>query len=406
MPNAIKIALKLLLLMAVTAGLALAMYWLFIRKPPSISEPTPPGDETTGGGLPQAGAGEPGGGGGAGAAGGGTGTLPPSAVADGGVTSVVTLTSAGVTSPTVTSTGRVAYYDQNDGRFYTINNNGNVEALSSAQFSQAQNVTFAPETDAVVVEFPDGSNIVYNFSSGQQVSMPNHWEGFSFAANGTEIAGKSIGSDPSNRTLIVTAADGSNTRVLAALGANDKSVDVNWSPNGEIIGFSKTGGAGSAFGQNQVFMIDKNGQDAGMLLVNGSNFKAKWSPDGSHLLYSVADGGDGFRSSLWFSDTTGDSRGGVRVRVGVKTAVDKCTFASASVAYCAVPTDMPTGGGITPALVTAPDNVYKIELPSGRASLLAIPAVETRMTNLSVSADGSELYYTDDRGRLNYLRLR
>lgn len=396
--------LKLVLLVVVTIGLAFTLYWLFIRRPPSINEPTTPDTETPGN-LPGSGPGTPGGGGTTPDTS-GPGVLEPSPVADGGETAVVTLTSSNITSPTVTSSGRVAYYDPNDGRFYTINNNGNVEALSTAQFAAADNVTFAPDAGAAVVEFPDGSNIVYDFDSGQQVTMPAHWEDFSFSSDGSEIAGKSVGSDPSNRTLIVTSADGSNTRVLAALGENDDQVQVNWSPDGQIVGFSKTGGAGSAFGQNQIFLIDESGQDAGLLLVNGSNFSGLWSPDGSHMLYSVADAGDNYRSSLWYSDTTGDSRGGVRKRLSVKTSVNKCTFASASLVYCAVPTDMPAGGGSSSALVTANDNLYKIELPSGRASLIAVPAVATKMTNLQVSADGAELYYIDSRGRLNYLRLR
>jgi hypothetical protein len=401
-----QIALKLVGLIAITGLMGLGLYLLFFTKSPSIAPPNPDDEPTGSPGLPTAGTGVPGSGNPDGTTPDPTpGGLPASPVADGGLTQTTILTTSGVMQPTITSNGTVAYYDPRDGKFYTINDEGEVELLTTATFPSAQSIVFATDASAAVIEFPDGSNVVYDFESGAQTTMPSHWEDFSFTADGNTLATKSIGNDPSNRSLVVTAADGSSTQVIAALGNNDDEVIVDWSPTGEIVGFSKTGNAGSAFGQNEIYLLGADGEAAGVLIVNGTNFSGLWSPDGANLLYSVADAGDDYRASLWYGDSQGDRAGDTRLRLSLKTTADKCTFASSTLAYCAVPATMPAGGGSAPSLVTAPDSVYSISFPSGRSTLVAIPDVNTQMSNLSVSEDGNQLYYTDAAGRLGFIQL-
>ena len=408
MSERIKMVLKLLALIGITALIGLLLFTLFFGGSPNVPGPSNEPEETiSGGGLPSAGDAVPG-------LGGtptpndtnGDGRLDASPVADGGLTESRLLTTSAIKEPIVTTSGTVTYYDPRDGRFYTIDENGNVKLLSQATFPEAQAITFSHDATSAVMEFPDGSNVIYNFQSGSQVTLPSHWVDFSFSDDGREVASKSIGSDPSNRTLTITTADGSNTRVIAALGANDDQVDVSWSPDGNIVGFSETGLGGNAFGQNEVYLIGEDGEAAGVLVVNGSNFQNIWSPNGVNLLYSVADAGDDYRASLWYADSRGDRGGGVRLRLSIKTTASKCTFASATLAYCAVPLEMPAGGGATPSLIRATDALYSIDLPSGRTTLEAQPATPTKMTNLSVSPDGADLFYTDSAGRLNLMRLK
>lgn len=407
MSDRLKMVLKLVGLLGVTALIGFGLYSLFFRGGPSVPEPTPePGEGTTSDGFPIAGEAEPGTNAPTPGDADGDGRLDAAPIADGGVTRVTVLTTAGVTQPTVNNNGDVAYYDPQDGRFYTIDENGNVKLLSQTTFPQAEAVTFSKQAQSAVIEFPDGSNVLYDFNSNSQVTLPNHWEDFSFSDDARTIASKSIGADPSNRTLTLTTADGSNTKVIAVLGSNDDQVDVSWSPDSKIVGFSETGLGGNTFGQNQVYLIGQDGEAAGVLIVNGSNFQNIWSPNGTNLLYSVADAGDDYRASLWYSDSRGDRGGAPRLRLSIQTTASKCTFASATLAYCAVPNEMPAGGGSSPALVTAPDSIYSVEFPSGRTSLVAQPEFPTRMTNLSVSPDGRNLYYTDYVGRLNALRLK
>jgi hypothetical protein len=394
--------------LAITGLMGLFLYFLFFNQGPDIVPTTDtPTDQTPGTntGLPQADTGTP-----------GTGTtpgddnqsgsLPVSPVANGGVTKTTQLTNARIISPTPTPNGDLAYYDPRDGKFYTIDDGGNVVTLSQQQFPAAESVTFSDQADQAVIEFPDGSNIVYNFSQGKQVTLPAHWEDFSFSKDGNSLATKSVGNDPSNRSLVITSADGSSAQSIAALGDNQDRVDVNWSPDGDIVGFSKTGGGGSAFGQNEVYLIGTDGEASGVLIVNGSNFKNLWSPNGANLLYSVADAGDEYRASLWYGDALGDRRGDTRMRLSLKTTANKCTFASDTLAYCAVPLEMPAGGGSAPSLIKSGDLLYSVSFPSGRSNLVAIPEKETEMSDLHVTPDGNQLYYTDTFGRLNVMQLK
>lgn len=331
------------------------------------------------------------------------GILEPSPIATGGPTFTQQLTTSGVSSPNV-SGNTVAYYDPNDGRFYTIDSEGNVVALSDAQFPQAETVVISNNAQSAAIEFPDGSNVLYNFTTETQTTLPNHWEDFDFSPAADQVVTKSIGIDPNNRSLVVTSADGTRTQVIAALGTNDDDVQVNWSPNNQIVGFSETGSVQTGFGRRQIYLISQDGEEAGGLIVEGGNFSALWSPTGSHILYSVADFANDNRPSLWYTNATGQV-GSERTKFPLETWVEKCTFSDANTVYCAVPRAVVNESGLDQNLITSADDVYAIDLRSGRTSLLASPVLNLSMFNLFVSEDGSTLYFTDNLGRLNSMRL-
>lgn len=391
-----------------TITIALGLYAVFFRSAVENISQTGSTTTTTPGTLPNAGTGTAGGGttGGGTTNGSGTTTLTPSKTANGGATFTTLLTNTAVKSPTVTSDGSVAYYNPADGKFYTVDANGNTVAMSQQTFPKADNVTFNTGATEAVIEYPDGSNVVYNFDTAKQVTLPTHWEDFSFSNSGDQIAAKSIGADESNRALVVTSADGSSTTVVASLGANDDKVTVNWSPDSSVLAFSATGGVTSgSFGRQEIYLVSPTGSASGALYVDGTNFHAIWATDGKHLLYSVADPNNAYKAALWYADSRGDRNGDSRRKMGIETTVDKCTFTSATIAYCAVPREMPAGGGSSSSLVTSPDDLYKLDVSTGIARLVAIPASDTQMFSLSVSEDGSSLYYSDAAGRVNLIRL-
>jgi hypothetical protein len=402
-----KLFLRLALFLGATLLIGFALYSFFFAKTPSvIIEEPPQGGETTGGSLPGADEGTSSGTGGTGTSSGGSGQLPPSQVANGGKTVTTELTTSGITSPHITENGTVAYYDPADGRFYTIDENGDANPLSLAAFPSAEDVVFNNDASAVVVEFPDGSNIVYDFDTAEQVTLPSHWEEFSFSTDGSEIASKSVGTDPSNRALVIASADGSSTKVITALGANDDKVSVSWSSESAIVGFSQTGSSTSIFGQHQIYPIGEDGEASGVITVNGTNYQNIWAPNGKFILYSIADAGDDYRPSLWYVDAKGDRNGTTRLRLGVQTTVDRCAFFDDTTLYCGVPTETPAGSGSSTEILNGPDYLYKISLPLGNAELIAIPSVSTVIKNISISTDESILYYTDARDKLNFIRLK
>ncbi len=387
----------------ISIGIAIALYLVFFRTPAQTDEEIITGEDLVTG-LPTAEEGTP-------------STISPeepeelvaSEVARGGLTAVTSLTTGRISSTSINPDGSsMNYYDPSDDRFYRINEDGTATQLSDQKFPDVDSVAWANQGDKAVIEFPDGSNVVYNFETEVQVTLPNHWEDFDFSPSGSEIITKSLGVDPNNRWLVITSDDGTRTQGIAALGNNEDEVQVNWSPNDQVIAFSDTGPAQTGFGRKMILPIGKNEENYKGLIVEGFGFEALWSPRGDRVLYSVASHGDDYKPSLWLVDGSGEDMGDDRRNLGIETWVDKCTFSSASSILCAVPQGLPNNSGIQRALADGTfDYVYEIDINSGVSSLLAIPDENVSMESLTLSDDGSTLYFTDaDSGILQMIKLQ
>ncbi|MBT4857155.1 hypothetical protein HON52_03110 [Candidatus Uhrbacteria bacterium] len=332
-----------------------------------------------------------------------TGQLP-SSVADGGETFTQRLTSSAITEPTIIG-DTILFYDPRDGLFYMIDSSGELIAITDQSFAGAETVTIANSGTKAALEFPDGSNIIYDLESGEQTTLPSHWEEFEFSEDGEEVANKSLTVDSNSNALIVSSSEGSQTQVVAGLGKNEAKVTVSVSPNNNVVAFSETGETQSGFGRAQIYLIDYNGEAMGSLIVEGGNFSAIWSPSGNDILYSVSLASAGDTPSLWYTNATG-SVGSDRERIDLNTWVEKCTFKDEATIICAAPREVTAGSGLDHRLIDGTDDVYEVTLATGRVKLLASPVLDIQMENLSVSDDESILYFTDSLGRLNFMRLK
>jgi len=403
----VKQLLLILLFAGSSIGIAVALYFMFFAPSTPGAEQTVPGQTAGTGTLPTSGAGTP------------RPTTPTTPttptdlgdlVADGGVTQTNQLTTGRVSNVALSGDGQNAnFYNPNDGKFYTIDAEGNIVALSNTKFPEAESVEWNGDADKAVIEFPDGSNIVYDFGSETQVTLPKHWEDFEFSPTSDEIVAKSMGLDPNNRWLVVSNADGSNVQSLHALGENADKVTVAWSPNDQVIAFSDTADQPAGGLDRQIILpVGKGEENYPGLTVEGLFFTPNWSPDGKKLLYSVVGDYSDNKPLLWIVDATPATMGENRRSLGINTWADKCVFASSSVAYCAVPQSLPANGGMQRVLYEdLPDSLYKIDLSKGSSTLVAIPADDTTMNNLSVTEDASLLYYTNGAtGTLESIRLK
>jgi hypothetical protein len=329
-------------------------------------------------------------------------------IADGSITQTIELTTSDVEGVTVGSSG-VSFYNPSDGRFYTMNADGEMIKMSDQQFPQAETIEWNKDADKAVIEFPDGSNVVYNFDTETQVTLPSHWEDFDFSATTDEIIAKSIGIDPDNRWLVVSNANGTNIQAIHALGDNANKVDVSWSPNNQVIAFADTAtGTTGAFDRKTILPVGMNDENLPGLTVEGIGFDSIWSPNGKQILYSVSGDYSDYKPLLWIVDGTATTMGENRKSLGVNTWVDKCTFYSNTTIYCAVPSGLPANAGIQRAAYnTLPDTLYKIDLTSGRTSLIAIPDSSTPMYDLFVADNESAIYFTNGyTGNLEMIRLK
>lgn len=294
-----------------------------------------------------------------------------------------------------------AYYDKNTGKFFKIDENGLRKQMSDQIFPDASNVIMSNDANKAIIQFPDGSNISYDFTKQQQYTLPKEGKDFSFNSDGGQIAYKFMASDPENRYLVSSGADGSNFKLIEPLGAEDANVQVNWSPTGQVAAlFRKSVDAD----RQEVYFIGTQGENFKSMITPGRDFKGEWSPQGDRLLFSVYTPDADYKPTLWIVEAQGDRIGYNRKDLGVETWADKCTFdKGGTTAYCGVPQNLPQGAGLVKELADKiPDTMYKIDLRTG--AKIPISNVVGRFTvdKIFLSSDGKTLYYTDKQTGFAY----
>ena len=165
---------------------------------------------------------------------------------------------------------------------------------------------------------------------------------------------------------------------------------------------------GVDFNRQEVFFVGLNGENFKSTVVEGRGLETQWSPSGDRLLYSVYNTDDNLNPRLWIVDAAGDTIGANRRSLDLQTWADKCTFASNTEIYCAVPEYLERGAGLFPELAgKTKDDLYKIDLTTGTQRLLAVPDGSYNISQVMVSADQSCLYFTDEStGRLYKINLK
>ncbi|OGH87530.1 MAG: hypothetical protein A3J93_03310 [Candidatus Magasanikbacteria bacterium RIFOXYC2_FULL_42_28] len=261
--------------------------------------------------------------------------------------------------------GSLRYYDAGEGKFYRVLPNGEIKELSGQVFYNVQNVTWAPSNNKAILEYPDGNKTLYNFEMQKQYAVPQHWDDFTFSPDSRQYGAKSLGLSPENRWLVISNDDGTGSKLIAALGENEKKVTMNWSPSRQVIAFSQTGEPLGAE-RHEVLFLGLNNENFKSTIVEGNDFRPNWSPTGKKLLYSVYSARTDYKPELWLVDSYGDQIGDNRQMLKLNTWADKCAFADDTTLFCAVPRSLPQGAGILPEVASGIyDDVYKIDVKTG-----------------------------------------
>jgi hypothetical protein len=286
------------------------------------------------------------------------------------------------------------YYDSQTGKFYKIDKNGEMTPLSDKVFHSVSKITWSSGKNRAILEYPDGANILYDFDTEKQVTLPQHWKDFDFEPGGNNFVMKSIGLDQANRWLAIANVDGSGYKPIEALGDKDSTVIPLWSPNKQSIAvFSE----GIDFDRQDVFFVGLNKENFKSTVVEGRGFQPKWAPEGKQLLYSVYSSSNDLKPNLWIVDALGDNIGNNRRNLNIETWANKCTFANNDELYCAVPENLEAGSGLMPELAkNTKDNLYKINLINGTKKLIAIPDGNYNISNLIISENQNYIYFNDE----------
>lgn len=331
-----------------------------------------------------------------------------SEIASGGLTKISEISPLMAQDTTLAQGGQdLLYYSRYEGKFYRLNPQGKKELLSDKVFHEVEKVNWAPNKTKAILEYPDESKILYDFNSEKQVTLPDHWRDFSFSPSSEQIVFKSIGLDPENRWLATASADGSKAKMVEKMVGVGLTVDVNWSPNDQVIATYREDVDGE---RQELFLVGKHKENFKSTIVEGRGFEGQWSPEGDRIIYSAYHSRDDFKPRLWIVNAQGDSIGTGRHDLGLETWADKCTFAGSDTAYCAVPKEpLPYAAGLMPYLaVDIPDKIYKINLKTGVKTVLADPyGDDYTVESMMVSGDGKNLYLTTETlNRIYKIRLK
>ncbi len=299
-----------------------------------------------------------------------------------------------VIAPSLNNNGSMRYHNAADGKFYRIQSDGSIKALSDQTFYNVKKVTWGKTKDIAVLEYPDDSKIVYNFETQKQVTLPKHWEEFSFSNDSEEIAAKSIGLSPENRWLVTVKNDGTGTKTVEPMGNNSDKVTIDWSPSRQVVAFSQTGQPlGSE--RREVLMVGLNGENFKSTIVEGVGFEPQWSPTGKKLLYSVYSSRSDYKPELWVVNSYGDEIGSNRQTLKLNTWAHKCSFSDDNYLYCAVPKNLPSGAGMAPTLANGVyDDLFRIDLNTGSKIPLSLGG-DYQIENISFDQGNKKIFFTD-----------
>jgi len=415
--------IQIIIFIVIVAGLAWLLWYLFWREDisvfppdgtpdqtgrlPGIDEGPPTGviyDPVTG--LPISGV-VPGGGVIPGTSTPPTGTEPISDRATGGLTATQVVIDKNIIGLKSVGDGKTFnYYDPSENKFYRLLANSEIQLMSDRRFFNVDAVSWSPDGDKAILEYPDSSNIFYDFLQDRQVTLPRQMTEFNFSQSGENIGFKWESTLPNDDWLGIATPDGSDIKFVEPMNNAADDVQVAWSPNSQVIAFYREG---KGLNQSEVFMVGQYGENFKSLTVPGRGFEGQWLEDGKHVLYQIYSDNSGSRPMLWLTRADGDNVGLNNNSLGIQTWLNKCDISGVT-AYCAVPEYLPEGAAYVPEIAdTIPDLFYKIDLVTGAKTLLAKPVGDQSQYTagqVMVSQDGSVLYFTDKAtGKLYSINL-
>ncbi|MBU0597966.1 hypothetical protein KKF61_03125 [Patescibacteria group bacterium] len=333
-------------------------------------------------------------------------------VARGGPTEVssVTTTRVQAAEPVVSGDG-VRYYDKNIGKFFELSPGGDAQEMSEEVFPEVEDISWSPVDNQAILSFPDNSNILFNFDTQEQVTLPKEWDDIDFSPTGSKIGFKNLSSEERARWLAISNPDGSEVQLIEPIGDKTNDVAVEWSPNGQVVALYRENVSGTS---QEAYFVGIHGENFKSVVTQGRGFEGKWSPSGEQMIYTVYSADTRYNPVLHIVDAAGDQIGSNNLNLGVQTWVARCAFSNSSPnLYCAVPDYLPTGSGLYPESIdNTNDSIYLLDTNSGQKRIIALPTFFDRSQDYSIASvflsnDENELYFIENNsGRIYSIQLK
>jgi Tol biopolymer transport system component len=284
-------------------------------------------------------------------------------------------------------------YNPGQGKFYTIDNSGNKFELTDKVYPEVEKIAWSAQKDSAILEFPDGSNIYYNFEEDRQVTLPKDWAEFNFNKSGDQIAYKDMNQIEDYRFIGIANPDGSGIKYLESIGGGENDFDVDFSPTGQVVA---TYNQGSTKNTTRMYLVGKYGEEFVPIELQGYGVETQWVPDGKRLIYSAHNEYSEHKPELYIVNALGGDAGSGHQSLGLQTWADKCTFQNTTTMYCAVPKELPYGADYFPELADEiADYIYRVDLETGVKTFIAEPEYAYTIDQMQVSEDGESLFFTD-----------
>lgn len=295
-----------------------------------------------------------------------------------------------VTALKVSAGAGARYYQPTTGMFYKRLSNGQSVPLSDRQFNGVEKVTWSSK-DKAVIEYPDGANIVYDFVKQEQYTLPAQLKDFAFNQQADTLVAKVTGPLLEDNWLVTIGADGSNLSYIESMGDNGDKVQTIWAPNGMVAAMlADSNGSDS----NTIVPIGLHGENYSSFNTVGRGFKGVWTDNGKKMLFTTYSSQIDFRNTLWLAEFNEDLSVRRQINLGLNTYLSKCDVGNEK-AYCAVPQNMPAGGGWFPELTKdIADDIYVIDFKTLDVRKIATPIID----NAGVTA--SSVQYDQQSGQL------
>lgn len=295
------------------------------------------------------------------------------------------------------------YFDSEKKQFYTSDLDGTDSKQiqtrgSEGEFESVVDVKFSPNGLEAIVQKKLENALQYthiDFKTGTLTPLNEHIEHVVWSPDGGKIFYKYTESTKGEGALTVSEPTGKNYRVVKSL--NLSNVMVDWLGDEKTLAYYLTP---SGYRESSIYTMTTDGASVKRILGESYGLGAKWSPNGTKMIYTIKDrGGSGLQ--LYLADGNGENQ--VEVS-GVKTLVEKCVWSiSNTEIYCAIPAKI-TGGFVLPddyylERFHSEDAFVKINVKDVSVTqLFAKDAILQRSGELALSTvfDAHELHMSKD----------